>query len=308
MAYCTHCGGQIPPDASFCPYCGQPAAQQITAGDPAPVVPAQPVTVSEPTPVMPAYSAPDYSLVLVSLGTCRRTYADDVLQDIMGYSAAEAKLIVRQVPVQIAQSLTIEQAQYIAQALTEYGMQVAIYLGSEPIDLGQRATSSVFNSDGSFVTGVLAALALPAKPETRRTVLPMAAAGAALCFGCALVTRACLGAHLQQRLSEPFYEMVRSVGLLGFSQRLESLVSAVLTAGFFLAFCLLGALGGQLLSALAPGLPGAPIWVLGAGLLVSGWASEVPENIFFGLAATFCVGFPLVTQVLVKWRKKAETR
>lgn len=171
MSFCTHCGGEVPPQAAFCPYCGQAVmpAQQLTDGGAAPIAAAAPVTPANTVPVVqepvmpvytePVHSSPDYSLVLVSLGTCRRSYADDVLQDIIGYTASEAKLLVRQIPVQIAQYLTMEQAQYIAQALTEYGMQVAIYLGSDPVDLGQYATRSVFNSDGSLIGAALAAIA-----------------------------------------------------------------------------------------------------------------------------------------------------
>ena len=172
MAFCTHCGGEVPINAAFCPFCGQPAAQQLPDGGAAPLVetpvntvpvvqqPVMPaVNTAAPVYTQPVYSAAEYSLVLASLGTCRRSYADDVLQDIMGYTNAEANLLVRQVPVQIAQNLTMEQAQYIAQALTEYGMQVAIYLGDAPVDLGQYATSSVFNSDGSLIGAALAAIA-----------------------------------------------------------------------------------------------------------------------------------------------------
>ena len=157
-----------------------------------------------------------------------------------------------------------------------------------------------------LLPGVLASLSLPARPESRRWVLPMTAAAALLAAFCALVARASLGTHLQPRLTEPFYEMVRSVSLFGFSERLESLVSAVLTAGFFLVFCLFGALGSQLLSALAPRLRAGAVWVLGAGLLVSGWIPQVPENFFTWLTAIFCAVIPLVTQALVKWRQRAK--
>ena len=145
MAFCTHCGGQLQSDANFCPYCGQPVAAAA-----APVV---------NTPVMPVAGAQDYSLVLVSSGNCPRSSADDVLEDVLGYTSAESNMLVQAIPTQIAQNLTMQQAQYIAQALTEYGMQVAVYSGANCVDLGQYATGSVFNSDGSFVAGALAALA-----------------------------------------------------------------------------------------------------------------------------------------------------
>lgn len=140
MSFCPYCGGSLVPGASFCPGCG--------------------ARVAEAPAAMPAASAPaDYSLVLVSLGACRKSYADDVLEDVLGYSNAEANQLVRAVPTQIAQHLTAEQATYLAQALTEYGMQVAVYCGQNAVDVGQYATRSVFNADGSFVTGALTALA-----------------------------------------------------------------------------------------------------------------------------------------------------
>ncbi len=148
MAFCSSCGREILPGARFCAGCGAPVAADA-------LTPAVPVS---PTYTVQTGSM-DYSIVLYSIGTCAKSYADDVLEDILGYTDSEAKKLVRMAPVQIAQYLSMEQAQYIAQALTEYGMQVAIYRGEVPVDLGQYATQSVFNSDGSFVTTVLSALA-----------------------------------------------------------------------------------------------------------------------------------------------------
>lgn len=145
MSFCPHCGGQLTLDAQFCPYCGQAVAGYTPA---APTV-----------PVMPVAGGQDYSLVLVSTGSCPRSSADDVLEDVLGYSHLESNALVRAVPTQIAQDLNMQQAQYIAQALTEYGMQVAVYSGMNAVDLGQYATGPIFNSDGSFIAGVAAAIA-----------------------------------------------------------------------------------------------------------------------------------------------------
>ena len=172
MAFCSYCGAEMAPGARFCPSCGA----AVTAG---PVVPAPEVSPAVAAPggayTNPgAYANPgaapnpdaytnagpaDYSVVLCSLGTCQRSYADDLLMDILGYTNAEANQIISMLPTQIAQLLTMEQAQYIAQALTEYGMQVAVLRGDNEVDLSGYARGSVFNPDGTFVTGVLAALA-----------------------------------------------------------------------------------------------------------------------------------------------------
>ncbi len=154
MPFCSYCGKELSADARFCPSCGSPA-------EPAAVIPAQEVMPAAPVNTVPVNvpETADYGIVLYSIGTCAKSYADDVLEDILGYSDRESKQLLKMLPAQIAQYLTAEQARYIAQALTEYGMQVAIYMGQTPVDLGQYATQSVFNSDGSFVAAALAALA-----------------------------------------------------------------------------------------------------------------------------------------------------
>ena len=148
MAFCSYCGSELAPGARFCASCGSPISAALPGSEP------------DPVPVMPLPEGPaEYSLVLYSIGTCARSYADDVLEDVLGYTDSEAKQLVRLAPTEIAQLLTAQQAQYIAQALTEYGMQVLVYRGQSPVDLGQYATRSVYNTDGSFVSGVMTALA-----------------------------------------------------------------------------------------------------------------------------------------------------
>lgn len=152
MAFCSYCGQTLTPGARFCAACGSP----VTAEALAPAVETAPVAAA---PVVNYSSVPEYSIVLYSIGTCARSYADDLLEDILGYTKSEAKQILAAVPTQIAQALTMEQAQYIAQALTEYGMQVVVLKGQTEIDLSGYATRSVFNSDGSFISAALTALA-----------------------------------------------------------------------------------------------------------------------------------------------------
>ena len=157
MAFCNRCGAQAAPGAAFCAACGAPITDgAIVNAPPVNVAPAAPVT---PPPTYAAPAAADYSLVLYSTGTCARNYADDVLEDLLGYTNAEAKQLVAMLPAQIAQYLTAEQAQYLAQALTEYGMEVAVFRGNNAVDFSQYATGSVFNTDGSFIASAVAALA-----------------------------------------------------------------------------------------------------------------------------------------------------
>lgn len=151
--YCKYCGAPVTPDARFCASCGAPVDAEAIV----PAAETAPVTVSAPAPYDDG--AMDYSVVLYSIGTCARSYADDLLVDILGYTGSEARQILRVLPTEIARLLTFQQAQYVAQALTEYGMQVVVLKGDAEIDIAPYATSTVYNSDGSFLSGVLTALA-----------------------------------------------------------------------------------------------------------------------------------------------------
>lgn len=103
----------------------------------------------------------DYKIILLGRGTCRINDAAELLEDILGYSAVQAKGLIRVAPAEIACSLSLTQAQYIAQALTEYGMQVSVANEAGTyIDLDHFATSSVFDIQGNFLPAVAGVLAL----------------------------------------------------------------------------------------------------------------------------------------------------
>jgi len=145
MPYCPNCGTPVGTGDRFCANCG--AALQTAA------VPAAVDT--------PARS--DYRIVLISRNTCKRAVAIDMISDLLGYTDADAAKIVDNAPMEVALGLTAIQAQYISQALTEYDMEVAIYNSDGYVDMGGKATSSVFDADGSFlgtVASVLAGLTL----------------------------------------------------------------------------------------------------------------------------------------------------
>lgn len=148
MPFCPNCGVQVNAGDRFCSECGTALV---------------PVTASATRIVSNtgADARSDYRIVLVSRGTCSRTAAIDMLSDLLGYSDADAALIIDNAPMEAALGLTAIQAQYISQAITEYGMQVAIYNGDGYVDMGSKATSSVYDNDGSFlsvVAGVLTGL------------------------------------------------------------------------------------------------------------------------------------------------------
>ena len=135
MAYCTNCGIMLESGVRFCPNCGTPVAADT------------------------AHVRSDYQVVLVSRGTCAKNVAVDILSDLLGYTDAEATQIINNVPMATAIELTAVQAQYIAQAMAEYGMEVAIYNASGYVDMNTSASASVFDNSGSFLTNVAAVLA-----------------------------------------------------------------------------------------------------------------------------------------------------
>ena len=136
MALCPACGAEVSAGARFCPACG-----------------------AEVSAVAAATATGDCDLVLLTIGTCPQTQADDVLQDLLGYSELEALELLTVLPAQVAYNPTETQALCLAQALTEYGMDVAVYRGAIPVELGAKATASVYQSDGGILKSVLATLA-----------------------------------------------------------------------------------------------------------------------------------------------------
>ena len=146
MPYCPNCGSMVSAGDRFCANCGQ-ALQTMNAVRTTPIV------------NQANYAArSDYRVVLISRGTCSRAVAIDMLSDLLGYTDPEAARIIDNAPMEAALGLTAIQAQYISQAITEYGMQVAIYNNDGYQDMGSKATASVYNSDGSFLSAVAGVL------------------------------------------------------------------------------------------------------------------------------------------------------
>ena len=148
MPFCPNCGQQLNDGMRFCPNCGTP----VTAA-------AQPV-IAQPVVAQPVIAQPaGYQLVLVSLGDCTKTATRDLLEEILGYTVTEARKLSDNVPIPVADSLTDQQALYLAQMMTEYGLTVAVI---DPyghfVDLTPYATKSVFSQQGTLYANVLALL------------------------------------------------------------------------------------------------------------------------------------------------------
>ena len=144
--YCKNCGAAVT-DGNFCPYCGQ-ALQEMTA------------SVSLLNKAVSTASQDDqYSLVLISCGSCSRTMTGDLLEDVFGYTDAESTNLVNMAPVVVGERLTANEAQTVAQFFTEYGVQVSITNQQDQyVDLTSGATSSVFDSSGNLLAGVAAVI------------------------------------------------------------------------------------------------------------------------------------------------------
>ncbi len=140
--YCKNCGAEIT-GGNFCSYCGQ------AIGVATPSVSLMNKAVST------ANLGDQYSVVLVSCGSCDRTVTGDLLEDVFGYTDAESTNLVNMAPVVVGERLNASEAETVAQFLTEYGAQVSIVNQEDQyVDLTDHATASVFDSAGNLLSGV----------------------------------------------------------------------------------------------------------------------------------------------------------
>lgn len=135
--FCSNCGAQLSSGVNFCPNCGTK------------VVPVVPVATAEPGNMV----------MLVSVGSSNRATAAALLSRICGYDGDDALLIVDSAPITIARGLSDAQARYLAQALAEYGVEVAVYDGNGWREW-ESETTSVWDSTGALLMGVASALGL----------------------------------------------------------------------------------------------------------------------------------------------------
>ncbi len=143
--YCSNCGAELADGVNFCSYCGATQAG-VT----------QSVSLLNKA-VSVANSTDRYNLVFVSCGTRDKTTAGDLLEDVFGYTDAESARLISMAPVVVGQNLTANEAQTVAQFLTEYGVQVSITDDDDKyVDLTKNANRSVFDSSGNLLAGAAA--------------------------------------------------------------------------------------------------------------------------------------------------------
>ena len=142
--YCKNCGAEVT-GGNFCQYCGQPLTETTTS-----------ISLLNKA-VSTANLDNQYSLVLVSCGTCSKAMTGDLLEDIFGYTDAESTTLVNMAPVAVGERLTLSEAQTVAQLLTEYGVQVSVTNQQDQyVDLSSKATRSVFDNNGNLLAGAAA--------------------------------------------------------------------------------------------------------------------------------------------------------
>lgn len=158
MPFCSYCGCQTNSNDRFCPNCGASLVDAVNT---------QTASVNTSTTytntVNTTYTGyddgrSDYEVILSGLGSCATGTCNDLLEDLLGYTDNQASELIAHVPVKIGDNMTFPQAQTVAQALTEYGALVSVVNVDENVDISATATSSLFNSDGSFIQKALAIL------------------------------------------------------------------------------------------------------------------------------------------------------
>lgn len=144
--YCKNCGAEIT-GGNFCSYCGQ-ALTETTAS----------ISLMNKA-VTTANLDNQYSLVLVSCGTCSKVTTGDLLEDVFGYIDAESTNLVNMAPVVVGERLNAAEARTVAQLFTEYGVQVSITNQQDQyVDLTDNTSSSIFDTAGNLLAGAAAVI------------------------------------------------------------------------------------------------------------------------------------------------------
>ncbi len=144
-SYCPNCGAEVSGSANFCTYCGSRLTETSTA-----------ISLLNKA-VSTSVKEDNYNLVLISNGTCDKTTAGDILEDIFGYTDAESGKLIKMAPVVVGENLTAEEAATAAQLLTEYGIEVSITDDADQyVDLTSKANTSLFDNNGNLLAGAAA--------------------------------------------------------------------------------------------------------------------------------------------------------
>ena len=138
------CGAVLSDDLKYCPYCGTKLDLDRN---------------EEIRSLEPADKNEGYRIILISTGSCKTNTAKEVLIDLLGYTSTTARELLDEVPVEIADELNERQAIVLAQALSEYGMEVTIVDQNDTyVNFSNKELASVFDKKGALVGAALAVL------------------------------------------------------------------------------------------------------------------------------------------------------
>lgn len=180
---------------------------------------------------------------------------------------------------------------------------LAALLGGLLIGAAQDFTLPRFAAARGVEDGwpVIAAVALA--PAALMVLLPKRESGslrwgywlaAAMGFAASVVSCGVLG-PLRPHLAQPLYHMVQGVSVLGVAERLEALLSAALSVGYFLALSFLCAAAGAQVRPLLP--EQADRWistgVAAAALAFYRPVLALPDDVWVWLAGLFGLALPL---------------
>ncbi|MBQ6333454.1 MAG: zinc ribbon domain-containing protein [Erysipelotrichaceae bacterium] len=157
MSYCPYCGREVSSDMSFCPGCGAALSKEVKT-----------YTVTDSI----TSNSGDYKIYISSLGTADKYDVVDLLEDVLGYTETSAWNLIENIPVQIAGNLSLKQAAVVAQAFEEYGVELSVTNGDEYEDISSSTSStSLFNSDGSFLSSAAIILATIGAANRLRSIV-----------------------------------------------------------------------------------------------------------------------------------------
>lgn len=120
----------------------------------------------------------------------------------------------------------------------------------------------------------------------------------------AVITAGVLSPVAAEQTENAFYEMCRSLDLLGVARRFEVLICAGTTVGWFAMLSMLLSLCGSYAQKIFPGLGRAGVWAAAGTAAV--WrlcGLHINPNFLVLAGAVFWVGIPLLTQGLEKIKK-----
>ena len=150
---CKRCQTELPDNARFCPACGARLNETTALAN----------TEAGAVAVLPTISnqliGKGCTVMLLSLGQCSFDTAVSLVSQLCGYSAADARLMVQSLPIALARNLTDVQANTLAQALCEYGLDISIYDANGWRQMESQQTS-VWSQAGTLIASAASALGM----------------------------------------------------------------------------------------------------------------------------------------------------